>query len=142
MGLNCHKLAQQMNYFPKLIKISVFAWLLLATLSGYAQGKNNKYFPVTLDQESEMMDTTVFYGKYNGHDIEIKSENSKDGCIIKKMWVDGINTWDEIRSPDILINGKDEKYSKKGDKVIIRIIHRKGCNFICSNEAIKKKIKK
>ncbi len=127
--------------FNKFQKFILLVGLVIMGHGGFGQNNRNQTAPVSVEQKGEVFDTTVFYGRYNGHDISIRTEDSV-GCFIKKLIIDGHIMKENFTTSKIEQDGKDDMSAKKGDSVVFKIIHRRGCTFNCSNEAIKKKIKK
>ncbi len=109
------------------MKLFVFAWLLLATLSGYAQTK-----PVP----KEVLDTSTYSGTYNGKNLFFQNDYSESfGSCVQLLKVNGKTTTDAINVKAFEVDFKSFNF-KKGDKIVVKVVHKKGCTFKCLNEQV------
>jgi len=114
--------------------------LLLATHHTFSQSKP-KTIPMPADIVGLVQDTAIYTGTYSEknlffQNVFFQSDNSKEfvPCITKVI-VNGQSTVDAINSNAFEIDFKHFNL-KKGDKLIVKVVHHKGCSFKCLNEEV------
>ena len=113
-------------------------FLLLAGLYGSAQNEPRpKTMKMPADVVGENLDSTTYSGTYSGKSLffHVTNYSKTTGTCIKQVAVNGQVTTDELNTTAFEIDFKNFKM-KIGDKIIVKIIFKKGCEFKCLNEEV------
>jgi len=107
------------------MKTTISIFLFLAGLCGYAQTK-----PVP----KEVLDTATYSGTFNGKNLFFQNDYSESfGSCVQLLKVNGKTTTDAINVKAFEVDFKSFNF-KKGDKIVVKVVHKKGCTFKCLNE--------